>query len=201
MLTEQKDIENFFRSYEKLGYFEFTTEGVNVKKSFCISENYLIDGKLPCQFNECLSFDIELCDGQLKSLRGCPRKVKNRFSISGRYDDKASNYTKINFDLENNFEFLPKICERMDLSCVKGLKTFSGIEKVLTHCRFLSIPQDKEVPLLSALKIPGLENIFLQTKHRDAENMINEYLNNKKGSILQLQKGLIAAGYKEYAKL
>ena len=155
---------------------------------------------LPCQFGELYaSFFVARCN--LGSLKGSPKKVRGKYSISGNY-------------AITSIEYLPEEAGGYILRNT-SIKSFSGIHKVIKKVTGLQeatimLPSCAEHAFLGFLKIPGLEELKLSQVVQDrgvgirkeliqAVNIVNKYL--PLGNVFECQEELIDNDLKDYAEL
>ncbi len=154
----------------------------------------------PCQFGKVDgSFFVVRCD--LGSLKGSPKIVGGRYSISNNY-------------AITSIEYLPEQAGSYILRNT-SIKSFSGINKVIkrvtsTSEGFIMLPSSTESALLGFLKIPGLQELRLSTvvQHQGkavskelitAVNIVNSHLAATKDTIA-CQRELIENDLDEYAE-
>jgi len=155
---------------------------------------------LPCQFGEIIgSFFVAKCN--LGSLKGSPKKVGGKYSISNNY-------------AITSIEYLPEEAGGYILRNT-SIKSFSGIHKVIKKVTgaaepTIMLPSSAEHAFLGFLKIPGLKQLTLSQVVQDrgagvrkelihAVNIVNKYL--PLGNIFACQEELIDNDLKDYAEL
>jgi hypothetical protein len=156
---------------------------------------------LPCQFGH-IERNFFVANCSLGSLKGCPKTVGGRFSISNNPEITTLDY-------------LPETASSYILRGT-GITSFAGIDKVIKQIRpnrqgdgEIVIPRTLTSSMLGLLKIPGLRTISYPANDRNkysndlrqAIGIVYDHLQTEKRSILACQQDLMKAKLLEYAKL
>jgi hypothetical protein len=156
---------------------------------------------LPCQFGH-IERNFFIANCSLGSLKGCPKIVGGRFSISHN-------------QAITSLDYLP---ERASSYILRGtnITSFSGIHKVIKEIRpnrqgdgEIVVPHTLTNSILGVLKIPGLKTISYPATERakysnelrQAIGIVYNHLQNEKINILACQEELIDNDLKDYAEL
>lgn len=146
---------------------------------------------IPVQFNGSMwHFKVQV---DLASFKGLPRICSKSLTLGECYNTES-------------LEGLPEEVYALMMSKCYGIKSLSGIHKIVKKCHSIYLPSSIEDSILGLLKIDGLEfaahdlNPVMFPKLHKSLQIVNMHLRKGK-DIIDCKREMVSEGLKDFAKL